>query len=314
MSKQPAKTDRVAETFENLTAKVIEAIEADPGNWTRPWSEGILDHGLPTSVKGHIYAGGNALVTLVVGIDRGYSSAVWGTYNQWAEFLGEPKRGGRVVRKGERSTYLLRPRTITVDQDQDGNKLDKPKTFVRFTAFPVFNADQVHGAGERLAELSAKEGPTPNPIESAEAFIANTGASINHGVGGAFYRPSTDSINLPPLASFTDAESYYSTAVHELGHWTGAAHRLNREGITGKRTSATYAFEELIAELTAVFVGSGTLGLSVEPRPDHAQYLSHWLGQLREDPKALWRAASGAAKAAEHLQDLQAGATLQRAA
>jgi antirestriction protein ArdC len=63
------------------------------------------------------------------------------------------------------------------------------------------------------------------PIEQAEAFVAATGAAIHHGGGRAFYRPSTDSIHLPPREAFistqtsTPAESYFSTLCHELCHW-----------------------------------------------------------------------------------------------
>jgi antirestriction protein ArdC len=40
------------------------------------------------------------------------------------------------------------------------------------------------------------------PIEQAEAFVAATGASIHHGGGRAYYRPSTDSIQIPPREAF----------------------------------------------------------------------------------------------------------------
>ena len=65
---------------------------------------------------------------------------------------------------------------------------------------------------------------TLTPIEQAEAFVAATGAQIDHGGTRAFYRPSTDSIQLPPREAFigsptsTPAESYYSTLCHELTH------------------------------------------------------------------------------------------------
>lgn len=59
---------------------------------------------------------------------------------------------------------------------------------------------------------------------SADAFITATGACIAHGGMRAFYRPSTDSIQLPPREAFigtstsTAAEAYYSTLLHELTH------------------------------------------------------------------------------------------------
>jgi antirestriction protein ArdC len=119
------------------------------------------------------------------------------------------------------------------------------------------------------------------PIEQAEAFVARTGATIHHGGSRAFYRPSTDSIQLPPRETFigtatnTAAEAYYSTLLHELTHFTSHEMRCNRQ--LGKRFGdEAYAMEELIAELGAAFL-CAELGITSEPRADHAQYLDHWL-------------------------------------
>jgi antirestriction protein ArdC len=43
------------------------------------------------------------------------------------------------------------------------------------------------------------------------------------------------------------------------------------------------------------------LGLSPVPRPDHAAYLKNWLTVLRNDSKALWKAASLAQKAHDYI-------------
>jgi antirestriction protein ArdC len=58
--------------------------------------------------------------------------------------------------------------------------------------------------------------------------------------------------------------------------------------------------EELIAELTAAFVCSH-LGLSSEPRPDHAQYIASWLRVLKADQRAIFTAASKAQQAADFM-------------
>jgi antirestriction protein ArdC len=51
---------------------------------------------------------------------------------------------------------------------------------------------------------------------------------IRHGGAKAYYSPGTDHIQMPPRECFTDEPHYYSTALHELTHWTGADHRLKR--------------------------------------------------------------------------------------
>jgi antirestriction protein ArdC len=62
--------------------------------------------------------------------------------------------------------------------------------------------------------------------------------------------------------------------------------------------------EELVAEFAAAFL-CATLGVSIEPLPDHAAYLDVWLKVLKADKKALFTAASKASEAVEFLSKLQ---------
>lgn len=50
----------------------------------------------------------------------------------------------------------------------------------------------------------------------------------------------------------------------------------------GRFGDEAYAREELVAELGAAFV-CADLGLTLEPRPDHAAYIASWLRVLRND-------------------------------
>ena len=62
--------------------------------------------------------------------------------------------------------------------------------------------------------------------------------------------------------------------------------------------SSSYAREELVAEMTGAFVCAA---LSIVPTVRHADYLASWLEVLREDNRAIIRAASAASKAADYL-------------
>ena len=62
--------------------------------------------------------------------------------------------------------------------------------------------------------------------------------------------------------------------------------------------------EELIAELGAAFL-CADLGITDEPRADHAQYLTTWLSVLKADKKAIFTAASKASEAAAFLAAFQ---------
>ena len=53
-----------------------------------------------------------------------------------------------------------------------------------------------------------------------------------------------------------------------------------------------------IAEMTSAFVCAA---LGIEPSVRHADYLGSWLAILREDNRAIVRAASAASKAADFL-------------
>jgi antirestriction protein ArdC len=58
--------------------------------------------------------------------------------------------------------------------------------------------------------------------------------------------------------------------------------------------------EELVAEPGSAFL-CGDLGLSDTPRADHACYFASWLKVLKGDNRAIFAAASAAAKAAKWL-------------
>ena len=56
--------------------------------------------------------------------------------------------------------------------------------------------------------------------------------------------------------------------------------------------------EELIAEIASAFV---CVSLDIVPTVRHADYIGSWLEVLREDDRAIVRAASAASKAADYL-------------
>lgn len=94
-------------------------------------------------------------------------------------------------------------------------------------------------------------------------------------------------------------ESFYATQLHELAHWVGAPHRLDR--VKGKKfADRAYCFEEIIAELSAAF-SCARLGISSTPRADHAQYIDQYLTVLREDKNAIFTAAAAASAATDYI-------------
>ena len=143
---------------------------------------------------------------------------------------------------------------------------------------------------------------------NADAFFTATGADIRHGGERAFYRPSEDFIQMPDERLFRGSEygspkeDYYCVLAHELTHWTAHEKRLHRE--LGKRFGDhQYSAEELIAELGSAFL-CAELGITPQPRIDHAQYLKHWLEIMKADNRAIFSAAARAQEAVAFLHTL----------
>jgi antirestriction protein ArdC len=284
---------------QHITDQIIAAIENGAGEFRLPWHRSAGNIMRPVNIASRkSYQGVNILTLWATADALGYSSGTWGTYKQWAE-------GGAQVRKGEKAAYIVFYKEITVASEPTDSDESSTRLFARAT--PVFAAEQVDGYQAPVID------PLPatviSPIEHAETFVAATGAVIEHGGSRAFYRPSTDSIQLPPREAFigsptsAPAESYYSTLLHELTHWTSAETRCNRQ--LGKRFGdEAYAMEELVAELGAAFL-CADLRITDAPRADHAQYLDSWLRVLKADKKAIFAAASKASEAAAFLAALQ---------
>lgn len=281
MSRTP---DARIDVQSQITAKIIAAIEAGAGTFRMPWHQGTtLPLHLPENVDSRKrYRGGNIVSLWITSQLAGYRSNVWGTYKQW-------QGRGAQVRKGEKGALIC-----VYKEFDDGTRMFAKASW-------VFNAEQVDGA--TLPPEPAQLGPIAR-IAAADDFLAATGARIEHGGTRAFYRPSEDRIQMPSEGLFFGpererSEAWYSTALHELTHWSGAPHRLNRE--KGKRFGdKAYAFEELVAELGAAFL-CAQVGISNEPRQDHAQYIAHWLDILKADKRAIFSAASAATAAADYL-------------
>jgi antirestriction protein ArdC len=142
-------------------------------------------------------------------------------------------------------------------------------------------------------------------VDHAEKFLHATGAKIAHGGTRAYYRLSTDAVQMPPFESFRDADKYYSTLCHELTRWTSAKNHLDRDFGGHRFGSNAYAQEELVAELGAAFL-CADLELALEPREDHASYIANWLEVLQNDSRAIFTAAAHAQNTADFIHKFSA--------
>lgn len=272
---------KATEIYEKTTAAILSQLETATGNWTAPWhSTGFL----PTNATTYkAYQGGNTLILWATQIDQAYPTAEWATYKQWESF-------GAQVRKGEKGTGLVKWSPV-IDRRTKGTA-DERQVLVP-SGFTVFNAAQVDGyvpPAQHTVDLSEQ-------LDHVDAFFDALGATITE--GSPCYIPSFDQIQLPPIKDFYDHLGFYAVSAHEHAHWTGHKSRLDRKQ-DGGHGSADYAFEELVAEISASFTAA-YLGFETTPRPDHAEYIKHWSALLHEDPQAIFKAASLAQKATNFL-------------
>ena len=286
-----------ADVYSRVTDRIIADLEQGVRPWLKPWSTDNAAEGItrPLRHNGTPYRGINVLLLWGEAMAKGYASAIWMTYRQADEL-------GAHVKKGEQGSMVVYADRFTKTETTDqGEEIEQDIPFMK--AYTVFNVEQIEGLPAHYYTTPGSEGEPLQLIDSVERFFAATGATFRHGGNQAFYAPGTDLIQLPPPEAFNDAESYAATKAHGLTHWTAHPTRLAR--VLGKRFGDNaYAAEELIAELGAAFL-CADLGITPEPRDDHAAYLAHWLKVLREDKRAIFSAAAHAQRAVDYLHSRQ---------
>ncbi|NKJ44865.1 zincin-like metallopeptidase domain-containing protein [Novosphingobium sp. SG720] len=294
----PAKPETArASLYDEVTGRIIAELEAGRFPWVQPWGQpdgdgGAISPGLPrNALTARHYSGVNVLILWGAVIEHGYPSQAWLTFRQALE-------AGGCVRKGERGTTVVYADRFTPEAEKAraAETGGDAKTIPFLKRFTVFNVAQCEGLRPGLA-------PDPAPLPErqivpvAEEVIAASGIDFRVGGNRAFYVPAQDYVQVPPQPAFFEQVNYYRTCLHELCHGTGHPTRLNRN-LANRFGSKDYAREELIAEMGSAFLCAA---LGITPTVRHADYLGSWLDVLREDNRAIFRAASAASKAADWL-------------
>ncbi|MBX9910607.1 MAG: ssDNA-binding domain-containing protein [Beijerinckiaceae bacterium] len=280
--------------YDDITNTVIGELEAGRVPWVQPWGTAAAKAPLAmprNASTGRQYSGINVLILRGSVIEHGFPGQSWLTFRQALALGGN-------VRKGERGTSVVYADRFVPDDAknrarENGEEAQAIPFLKRFT---VFNTAQYKGLPADVALVAPP--PPPGLIEpSVEALIKATGIDFRIGGNRAFYAPAQDFVQIPPPQAYFEPINWHRTALHELGHATGHASRLNRD-FSGSFGTKKYAFEELIAEMNAAFCCAS---LGIAPTVRHADYIGSWLDVLREDNRAIVRAASQASKAADYL-------------
>jgi len=288
--------------YQEITDKIIAELEQGRVPWVQPWANAAAPLGMPkNAATGRNYSGVNVLILWIDCMERGFGTQNWLTFRQALNLGGH-------VRKGEKGvTVVYADRFIpTRARARAAETGDEPEAIPFLKRFTLFNVSQCE-------ELPAGIAPPITPpaenliLPQAEALIQATGADIRIGGNRAFYVPSEDYIQVPPPSAFFEPINWHRTVLHELTHYSGHSSRLNRNQ-SGAFGSPDYIFEEIIAELGSAFLCAS---LSIVPTVRHADYIGSWLERMREDNRAIIRAASAASKAADYLLAFREGEPLQ---
>ncbi len=291
-----------ANLYDEITDRIIGELETGRLPWVQPWgSSGVAAPlAMPrNAATGRQYSGINILILWGATVARGFSCQSWLTFRQALSL-------GGCVRKGERGTTVVyADRFVPDDEKRRARETGADAQAIPFLRrFTVFSTDQCEGLPEGLVTATP---PVPEGLilPEMETLIRASGADLRLGGDKAFYSPALDTIQVPRPDAYFEPINWHRTALHELGHWSGAPHRLARD-LSGGFGSAKYAREELVAEMCAAFT-CATLGIT--PTVRHADYIASWLEVLREDNHAIVRAASAASKAADYLLAFRLGAS-----
>jgi antirestriction protein ArdC len=280
--------------YGEITTKIISELEAGRLPWVQPWGTAAAKAPLAmprNAATGRQYSGINVLILWGAVISHGYSGQSWLTFRQALALGGN-------VRKGEHGTTVVyADRFVPNDEKKRARETGEEAAAIPFLKrFTVFNSMQCENLPEDVAIVAPP--PPPGLIEPrVEALIKASGIDFRIGGDRAFYVPARDYVQVPPPQAFFEPIDWHRTALHECSHASGAPHRLNRD-LSGAFGTKKYAFEELVAEISAAFCCAA---LGIVPTVRHADYIGSWAEVLREDNRAIVRAASQASKAADYL-------------
>ena len=290
-----------------LAAAFAGILEEKGLNWTKEWNGGSQTP--RNGVTGSYYHGINVMQLALQAIRRGYKDPRWVTMVQIMDKDNKYHAGQDWhLKKGSSATYveywypydLNEKKALSWEQYRqellNGREPEEFKLSTRYIG--VFNADEVEG----MPPLEIVQRSDISQDILLDRLSENMGVPIlNDGGDRAYYSPDTDTIHLPAPGSFTSTYDYNSTALHELSHSTGHSSRLARLN-HASFGSEEYAYEELVAEMCACFMGTELQTEATSAHiENHKAYVQSWIQAIREKPDMLVKAIKDAERAANYM-------------
>lgn len=282
--------------YEEITNEIIKKLESGVIPWKKPWKSSA--HAPKNLISLKPYQGINAFITSL----QGHGSPYWLSFKQCQDLGGK-------IKAGEKGTKIVFWSAFNKDVIQDNGDIEK-ESFGFLKTFVIFNIEQTENIKIKPHLLTVEDIRTDaERIESCENVVSgykNAPKIESTNQNQAYYRPSSDVVNIPDQKRFISDQDYYSVLFHELSHSTGHSKRLARKGIEQVSFfgSHEYSFEELVAEFGAAFL-CGHAGIETKTIDNSASYIQSWLKVLKKDSKMLVSAASQAQKAANHILNVE---------
>ena len=264
-------------------------------------------------VTGKEYSGANMVRLTLTAMEKGYADNRWLTFKQLQAVREEHPDLNIRIRKGEHGVTVLRPEDVffTVENDGKWNFVSEEQAkgipdvrcHTLLYPFTVFNAAQIEN-------FPAREQPAPSMTEAQrnellERFVASSGVAVEHGKGVPRFDHKTDTVRLPYPENFHSSGAYYAAKLREFFKATGHTSREARQPVKA-HTLKSCAFEEMRAEMFSLLAGV-KFGLHM-PEHGSAERLRLWNQTFSGgESRALFRAASEAARALTTLRQFEAG-------
>lgn len=274
------------DVYTMVTERIIKKLESGVIPWNKPWS-GTYDGAYNRFTK-KPYSLINQLLL--------ENNGEYATFKQWTSIGGK-------IKKGSKSEIVVFWNLKEYERENEkGEKEIKTIPILKY--YNVFHISQVEG----VEPLKEEELNQIEPIQKAEEILKDYIKRehiklIIDKSDKAFYSPTTDSINLPLLEQFKNAEEFYSTAFHECTHSTMKESRCNRidENRGSHFGNEAYSKEELVAELGASTI-LNHLGIeSNKSFENSTAYIQSWVRVLKNDKKFIVSASSKAEKAVNYI-------------
>lgn len=291
---------KTSEFREKVADMFVKSLQENALDWKKGWQS--VNQLPQNAVTGKNYKGLNRFWLSLVAQVKGLDDPRWATFRQIQDKGWKLVKGAKGMEVEYWSPYDFQSKKNLSWKDYEEllrNPENKEHIGIIAKYYHVFNAKDIEG----IPELTKESERQIVSDEIISKLSENMGVPIvNDGGNHAFYRVTEDKIHLPAKEHFYSDYEYNATALHELSHATGAAHRLDRN-LQNKFGSQEYAYEELVAEISSCFMGEHlTIEQSQEHMDNHKAYVQGWIREISEKPSVLIQAIKDADQAANYLE------------